>query len=91
MGGHPPLVMDPLVIENHPADSRISLADDGKVQALTERMGTGGGNVPLIGIPYTLKIRCGKEGGGKGALIQENQSATLSCGNDQTLFVMATS
>ena len=90
MGGHPPLVMDPLVIENHPADSRISLADDGKVQALTERMGTGGGNVPLIGIPYTLKIRCSKEGGGKGALIQENQSATLSCGNDQTLFVMAT-
>lgn len=85
------LVMDPLVIENHPADSRVSLADDGKVQALTERMRTGGGNVPLIGIPYTLKIRCGKEGGGKGALIQENQSATLSCGNDQTLFVMATS
>lgn len=90
MGGHPPLIMDPLVIENHPADSRVSLADDGKVQALTERMGTGGGNVPLIGIPYTLKIRSGKEGGGKGALIQENQSATLSCGNDQTLFVMAT-
>ena len=36
--------------------------------------------------PKTLKIRCGKEGGGKGALIQDDKSATLSCNNDQTLF-----
>ena len=36
--------------------------------------------------PYTLKIRSGCAGGGKGALIQENKSATLSCNNDQTLF-----
>lgn len=36
--------------------------------------------------PKTLKIRCGCEGGGKGALIQENKSATLSCNNDQILF-----
>lgn len=36
--------------------------------------------------PKTLKIRCGCEGGGKGALIQENRSATLSCNNDQILF-----
>ncbi len=35
----------------------------------------------------TLKIRCGCEGGGKGALVQEDRSATLSCNNDQTLFV----
>ena len=37
--------------------------------------------------PKTLKIRSGCEGGGKGALIQEDVSATLSCNNDQTLFV----
>ncbi len=36
--------------------------------------------------PKTLKIRSGCEGGGKGALIQDNKSATLSCNNDQTLF-----
>jgi len=36
--------------------------------------------------PKTLKIRCGKAGGGKGSLIQENKSATLSCNNDQTVF-----
>lgn len=38
-------------------------------------------------VPATLKIRCGGGNGGKGALIQENKSATLSCNNDQTLFV----
>lgn len=37
-------------------------------------------------IPYTLKIRSGCEGGGKGALIQTNKSATLSTLNDQYLF-----
>lgn len=38
-------------------------------------------------VPATLKIRCGGGSGGKGALIQEDKSATLSCSNDQTLFV----
>ena len=37
--------------------------------------------------PKTLKIRSGCEGGGKGALVQEDMSATLGCNNDQTLFV----
>ena len=68
-------------LENHPLDSRVKLAEDGNVQTLTSRMGTGGNNVPLV-----MKIRSGSEGGGKGALIQENKSATLSCNNDQTLF-----
>lgn len=37
-------------------------------------------------IPYTLKIRSGCDGGGKGSLIQENKSATLATNNDQYLF-----
>lgn len=155
-------------VENHAQDSRMSLRPDNTVQTLAGRMGTGGGNVPLVfvpcfgqasydeyapaeqavtlkatggnygggtenlvlvpckadvgianggagkkagsiafskevsptlkagasglqapvvAIPYTLKIRSGCEGGGKGALIQEDKSATLSCNNDQTLFV----
>lgn len=145
-------------VENHAQDSRVSLSPNNTVQTLAGRMGTGGGNVPLvlvpcfgqasydeyapteqavtlkatggnygggtetlvlepIGadfynqaitgevtmtlaaarpdhhhlpcalIPYTLKIRSGCEGGGKGALVQEDKSATLSCNNDQTLFV----
>ena len=35
-------------IENHPADSRITMTDDGIVQTLSARCGTGGGNVPLV-------------------------------------------
>lgn len=40
----------------------------------------GGGN------SYTLKIRSGCAGGGKGALVQTEKSATLSTLQDQTLF-----
>lgn len=35
------------MIDNHPAGSRITIKADGIVQTLTNRMGTGGGNVPL--------------------------------------------
>lgn len=123
-----------VALENHPTDSRVKLSADGKVQTLTSRMGTGGGNVPLVisrenvtpemvmfenhsqdtrytgpldtaptvnatygmggnnqpfvvETPKTLKIRSGCEGGGKGALIQDDKSATLSCNNDQAVFV----
>ena len=37
-----------LIIENHPADSRVDIDESGTVQTLTSRMGTGGGNVPLV-------------------------------------------
>lgn len=43
--------------------------------------GVGGGVTPK-----TLQVRCGCEGGGKGALVQDDVSATLSCANVQTLF-----
>ena len=36
------------VIENHPNDSRVKIKHDGIFQALSGRMGTGGGNTPLI-------------------------------------------
>ena len=50
--------------------------------------GMGGNNQPfVVETPKTLKIRSGCEGGGKGALIQDNKSATLGCNNDQTVFV----
>lgn len=35
---------------------------------------------------YTLQIRAGKEGGGKGALVQDDMSATLTVAQTQTLF-----
>lgn len=42
------------------------------------------GGAPAVS--YTLKIRSGCEGGGKGALVQEEKSATLATNNDQYLF-----
>ncbi|MCK9479289.1 MAG: DNA cytosine methyltransferase [Firmicutes bacterium] len=141
-----------VAVENHPTDGRVKLSSDGTSQTLTGRMGTGGGNVPLVmnerqyaltvgediantltstdykgtqcvfenhsqdtryigplekaqtvsatygmggnnqpfvvsDTPKTLKIRSGCRGGGKGALIQNDKSATLGCNNDQTVFV----
>ena len=37
-----------VALENHPTDSRVKISEDGNVQTLTSRMGTGGGNVPLV-------------------------------------------
>ena len=37
-----------VMIENHPADSRVNIDNSGTCQTLTSRMGTGGGNVPLV-------------------------------------------
>ena len=77
----------PLVFENHSQDTRykgpLSVA-----QTVLSTYGTGGNNQPFVlETPKTLKIRSGCQGGGKGALVQENKSATLSCNNDQTVFV----
>ena len=73
--------------ENYANDSRITESSDVS-PLLSSRCGTGGGNLPLVQECHSLKIRAGKEGGGKGALVQKDLSATLSCNNDQTLFVV---
>jgi DNA (cytosine-5)-methyltransferase 1 len=36
------------VLENHPADSRVKICEDNIFQTLSSRMGTGGGNVPMV-------------------------------------------
>lgn len=57
--------------------------------------GLGGGSGAKTGLyclpndtpPVTMQVRCGSpNGGGKGALLQINKSATLSCGVPKTLF-----
>lgn len=35
-------------LEHNPTDSRLKISEDGKVQTLLGRMGTGGNNVPLV-------------------------------------------
>ena len=77
----------PLVFENHSQDSRYTGPLD-VAQTVLSTFGIGGNNQPfVVETPKTLKIRSGCEGGGKGALIQDDKSATLGCNNDQTLFV----
>ena len=77
----------PLVFENHSQDTRykgpLSVA-----QTVSSTYGMGGNNQPFVlETPKTLKIRSGCQGGGKGALVQDDLSATLACNNDQTVFV----
>jgi len=75
-----------LMFENHGQDSRYT-GPLNVAQTVSSTYGTGGNNQPfVVQKPKTLKIRSGCEGGGKGALIQDDLSATLSCNNDQTLF-----
>lgn len=85
-GSHETGGTDSLMFENHSQDTRyrgpLSVA-----QTVSSTYGTGGNNQPFVlQTPKTLKIRCGCEGGGKGALIQDDLSATLGTNNDQTLF-----
>lgn len=37
-----------LVLENHPADSRVKISKNNVFETLSSRMGTGGGNVPMV-------------------------------------------
>jgi len=78
----------PAVFENHSQDTRYT-GPVTTAPTVAANYGMGGNNQPFVvneGVPVTLKIRSGCEGGGKGPLIQEDKSATLACGNDQTLF-----
>lgn len=79
MHGNVPCVMDKVYsIENHPADSRVNIDESGKVQTLTSRMGTGGGNVPLVMEPAA--VYAVDQGGGKsGANFHKEKSPTLTC------------
>lgn len=85
-----------IALENHPADSRVKISEDGKVQTLTSRCGTGGGNVPLVmdGVEKSVEnpvkdvenspaVTLKIRSGCEGG----GKGAILGCNNDQTLFV----
>ena len=42
-----------MILENHPNDSRVKIKENNIVQTLSSRMGTGGGNVPMVMEPFT--------------------------------------
>ena len=75
--------------ENHSQDTRYTGPLE-TAPTVNATYGMGGNNQPFVvepDTPKTLKIRSGCEGGGKGPIIQDDKSATLSCNNDQTVFV----
>ena len=75
--------------ENHSQDTRYTGPLE-TAPTVNATYGMGGNNQPFVvepDTPKTLKIRSGCEGGGKGPIIQDDKSATLSCSNDQTVFV----
>lgn len=81
-------VVPATVYENHSQDTRFTGPLD-VAPTVSATYGMGGNNQPFVvedAIPFLVKIRSGCEGGGKGPLIQEDVSATISCNNDQTLF-----
>lgn len=74
------------LFENHSHDSRYTGPLE-TAQTVSRTYGTGGNNQPfVVETPKTLQIRAGCEGGGKGPLVQDDKSATLTCVNSQTLF-----
>lgn len=62
------------ILENHPNDSRVKVDESGTVQTLTGRMGTGGGNVPMLMHPITMASKL----------------FGLPIGNDVAMTLMAT-
>ncbi len=64
MGDNQPAVA--YSIENHPADSRVDIDYSGKVQTLTSRMGTGGGNVPMVMEPIPIADQATRFSGKRG-------------------------
>ena len=75
-----------IAIDNHPADSRVSISSDGIVQTLTSRCGTGGGNVPmLLEYPKAYGISAFESNAMKSdnphsGVYEANTSRTLDCG-----------
>ncbi|OQA75271.1 MAG: C-5 cytosine-specific DNA methylase [Lentisphaerae bacterium ADurb.Bin242] len=54
----------------------------------TKRQGLASGAESGIDSAKSIRMRCGKPGGGKGALIGDNLSHTLATGNDQTIICL---
>ena len=66
-------------IENRPADSRVNIDSSGKCQTLTSRIGTGGGNVPMVMERKAYGIGNGQVNQG----LDVEKVGTLNCMHDQ--------
>ena len=78
-------------VENHPADSRVNLDESGKVQTLTSRMGTGGGNVPMVMEEHPVICMATQQGGAE--IRTDDKAPTLTAaagmsGNNQPVICL---
>lgn len=89
-----------VAIDNHPTDSRVKIDESGMVQTLTSRMGTGGGNVPLVMNERQYALTVGENIANtltgtdyKGTQcvfeshIQEEKSIAITCDDDQSTLL----
>ena len=72
-----------LIVENSFGTDLYNGAITGNIAAT---MGTAGSSAGQIGPTVAIRMRSGCEGGGKGALISNEQSLTLGTINDQTII-----
>ena len=85
------VLFQPMSIENHPADSRVNIDESGKVQTLTSRMGTGGGNVPMVMEPQLFENHS-QDTRYKGPLdVAQTVAATYGMGGNNQPFVVEVS
>ena len=87
-GNNQPIVTVPMVLDPIGADFYNQVITGRVTMTLTSAK-SDPHHLPCALIPYTLKIRSGCEGGGKGALVQKDKSATLS-GNNARPFSVPT-
>ena len=69
-----------VMFENHSQATRYTGPLE-TAPTISATYGMGGNNQPFVAepdTPKTMKVRAGKSGGGKGILVQEDKSATLS-------------
>lgn len=75
-----------IALNNHPQDSRITIAEDGIVQTLNGQMGTGGNNTPMVMQAVDSGAIAAFQNTGRGWWNESDVAATLrtACGGDAT-------
>jgi len=74
-----------MAVENHPADSRVKISEDGMVQTLSSRMGTGGGNVPMVMEDAVISFGNGQQHDAMSPSV--DVAKTLNCMDDPAKIV----
>jgi len=75
-----------IALNNHPQDSRITIAEDGIVQTLNGQMGTGGNNTPMVMQAVDSGAIAAFQNTGRGWWNESDVAATLrtACDGDAT-------